>query len=330
MDRSEIRDIVLKDPRKILNTIKKGEEQRLVEELWAFALDQGEPKPVRKAVKKALYIIKSRGIDIETYRPVPETETRDEKEDKAVHTVLSSIPDQEGYNVLVFAVTGSVDTGFDILRFLIGPDRAIHKYSADRGSKKHFEKFKAENPAFFPLSDEYGLSRLSAALEKTDVNKISGLNALPPTLLLKDQKEVRHPVFDLVPASVSRIVNPEEERNLFKLGEIGGLSLPEGDIADFKSEIETAKKSRLIVMGKSPEERVRDAITKFYSLYFKAERKSIYRDMLLDVGLYFYYQGHSEYSRILIGWAERLLNVNMKAADHPFLSYLVYKAFLME
>jgi hypothetical protein len=330
MDRTELKEIVLKDPREILNILKEGSEQELVEVLWAFALDNKESKSVRKTVKKALYIIKSKGVDIDIYRPKPDPVPVGEKEAKEVHTVLAAIPDSGGYSVLVFTLTGRGETGFDILRFLLGPDRAVHKYSSDRGSKKYFEKFKAENPAFFPLPVDYGLLRLKLALEKTDINKISGLGSLPEPLLLKDEKEVRHPVFDLVGASVTRIVNPDEERALFKLGEIGGLALPEDDIAMFKSEIEAARQSRLIVMGKSPEERVKDAVTKFYSYYFTAERRAIYRDMLLDIGLYFYYLGHSEYSRILISWAEMLLYVNMRAADHPFLSYLVYKAFMLK
>ena len=45
---------------------------------------------------------------------------------------------------------------------------------------------------------------------------------------MKEEIEVRHPVFDLVPVSVSRIVSPEDEKNLFKMGEVGGLSLIKG------------------------------------------------------------------------------------------------------
>lgn len=330
MERMELKDMVLKDPRKILDILKKGEERSVVEQLWAFAMDESESKPVRKAVKKALYKIKSNGIDVDIYRPEPDQEAEDGKEESVVHSVLASIPDPGGHNVLVFAVTGPGEIRFDILRFLIGPDRSILKYSTDRGSKKYFQKFKAENPAFFPLPADYGLLRLNRALAKTEIKKISGLSALPETLFKKEQKEVRHPVFDFVPVSVSRIVNPEDEKNLFKMGEIGGLVLPENEIEVYKNEIAAANQSRLIVMGKSPEERVKAAIAKVYSVYFTAEKRAVYRDILLDIGLYFFYHGRAEYSKILIGWADRLLYVNLKAADHPFLSYLVYKAFMLK
>jgi hypothetical protein len=216
MERTELKDLVQKDPRKILDILKKGKEKGVVEELWSFAMDEGEPKPVRKAVKKALYIVKSNGIDIDIYRPEPDEERIVEKDESAVQSVMTSIPDPGGHNVLVFAVTGPGGTGFDILRFLIGPDRSILKFSTDRGSKKHFEKFKAQNPAFFPLPADYGLLRLKMALAKTETKKISGLSALPEALVGREQKEVRHPVFDFVPVSISRIVNPEDEKNLFK------------------------------------------------------------------------------------------------------------------
>ena len=151
MERMDIKDLIQKDPRKILDILKKGEERAIVEELWAFSMDETETKQLRKVVKKALYIIKSNGIDIDKYKPEPDEKTEDVKEEAVVHSVLASIPDSGGHSVLVFAVAGAGETSFDIMRFLIGPDRCIHKYSKDRGSKKHFEKFKAENPAFFPL-----------------------------------------------------------------------------------------------------------------------------------------------------------------------------------
>jgi hypothetical protein len=37
---------------------------------------------------------------------------------------------------------------------------------------------------------------------------------------------MRHPVLELVPGRISRILNPKDEKKLFQMKEVAGLSLP--------------------------------------------------------------------------------------------------------
>lgn len=330
MELAEIGDLITRNPGKILNLLDKKEEQHIIKALWNFAGDERESKSVRKAAKKTLYIIKSRGIDVDRYKPEQESVKRSGKPEKTIHSAMLSIPDSEGNNLLVFLLVNTQTQGFDFLRFVINSDRGIQKYSSNHASKKVFETFKAQNPVFFPVAPEYGLMRLNRALKKTEIKKISGLSTLPDILVLKDERETRHPVLDLVPVKISRIITPEEEKDIFKMREVGGLSLFGREVEGFKREIETARNSKLILMGRTPEERVGDIISRIYYSYFIPARRAFYSEMLLDIALYFFHRKSADYSRILIDWSNRLKNVNQSAKEHPFLNYLVYKEFLYE
>lgn len=328
MEPAEIGDLITKNPGEILNALDEKEEQHIVEALWTFAGDEQESKSVRKAAKKSLYIIKSRGIDVDRYKPEHKGLKKTGKPERTIHSVMISIPDSAGNNLLIFILANTQTLGFDFFRFFIGPDHGIQKYSTNQSSKKAFKTFHAQNPEFVPVTPDYGLIRLNRALKKTEIKKISGLSALPDILVLKDEIEARHPVLDLVPVKISRIINPEEEKNIFKMREVGGLTLHGEEVEDFKREIETARNSKLILMGRNPEERVKDIISRVYSSYFTPDRRAFYSEILLDTALYFFHRKSADYSRILINWSNRLMNVNQSAKEHPFLNYLVYKEFL--
>jgi hypothetical protein len=238
--------------------------------------------------------------------------------------------------MLLIAVLSNVQTSaLEFFQFLINPDHGVLKYSSYSSGKKHFEHFKTENPDFFQVPVPYGLYKLNRALEKTNVNEISGLGKLPKALLPDRgpvqepvQQPVQHPVLNLVPVRLSRVFSPEYEKELFSIKEIARLSLPQEGIREYSEEIEAAKKSKLIVHGRNPDERVADIIERVYSTYFTPEKRAYYREVLLDIALYFYYRGSEENSRLLVEYANRLLDVTAPAQEHPFLSFLVYKEFM--
>lgn len=330
MEQQELKYLILVEPKKILRILDEKEIKHIIQTLWAFALDKAESKPVRKAAKKALYIVKSKGIEVDSFKPEQKKEPEHEKVEKVIYDALLSIPDSTSSNLLLFILSNIQTSSLDFFEFLINQERGVKNYSSQQSSRKFLEGFKEQNPGFFPVPAEYALYKLDRALKKTDIKKISGLSALPDILLLKDEKGVQHPVLDLVPVRLSHIYNPDDEKNLFKMREVAGLSLPKGDMKEFKAEIEDAKKSKLILQGRSPEQRVMDIIDKVYISYFTPVKKAFYREILLDVALYFYYGKLEGYSRILIDYANRLLNVHLSAKEHPFLSFLVYKEFLIK
>jgi hypothetical protein len=131
-----------------------------------------------------------------------------------------------------------------------------------------------------------------------------------------------------VESHLNRIRKPAEERELFSHEEIGGMTLPEEDIIRFREEIVKARESRLVVQGRTPEERIRDVMQRFYSNYFTHERLEDLSLRLLDTALAFHYRGMKEYTKMLTDYAEGLLSPNLVPEKHPLLGYLTYKAIM--
>jgi len=51
------------------------------------------------------------------------------------------------------------------------------------------------------------------------------------------------------------------------------------------------------------------------------------RDALLDIALLLYTRDQKEFARILLDYANRLLDASLPAREHPFLNFLVYREF---
>jgi len=341
----ELREVILTNPSRILQVSDGEEFEQVVAELWSVAMDESQSKSMRKAAKKALYMAKSRGLDIERVKPallkhIPRMETR-----KEIEGIFLTTPDSELLFLLIVALVNVQTGALDLLHFLIHPERGVRKYSLEHGAKKQLQRIRNSNPDLMQVPEQYGLYRLRKALKNTDRKKISGLANLPSILKLESatsggnspadsisipgspgpEDEIVHPVIDLLQVRLSRVFNPEYEKKIFQLGEVVRLSLPPEDMEEFRRNISLAQESRLIVDGKTPQERVEQEIDRLFSTYFTPQRRSLYRELLLDIALLLYHRGQEDHARILIDYANRLLNTAVPAREHPFLSFLVYK-----
>ncbi|KPJ87732.1 MAG: hypothetical protein AMS17_07685 [Spirochaetes bacterium DG_61] len=324
----QLKEIILSNPAQILRLSDPDRLEQVVTELWAVALDESELKVVRKAAKKALYIAKSRGMDIERVKPVIPVKKPPVGQEKELLKLFLTTPDTESSSLLIVVLSNAKTGGLELLRFLLHPWLGVQKFSIEQASKKHLEKFKSTQPDFIDVPVEYGLHRLNRALEKTDPQKISGLSKLPKILRRENADGGEHPMLNLLQVRISRVFNPEYEKKVFQLNEVARLSLPQEEMKEYREEITAARRSKLIVQGRSPEERVTDVIERFYSTYFTQERRAYYREVLLDIALLFYQRDQEEFARILLDYANRLLDITLPAREHPFLSYLVYREFL--
>ena len=137
-------------------------------------------------------------------------------------------------------------------------------------------------------------------------------------------------MLDLVEVRISRLFNPEYEKQLFQIPEVAGLSLPPEDMREFREEIDAARKSTLILYGKSPDERISQVLERLFSAYFTPERRALYRELLLDIALLLHGRGQTEYARLLVDYAVRLVGAAFSAREHPFLRFLVYREFFAQ
>lgn len=331
MQKTQLKELLIKDARQVLPLIKEGDGRRsIIALLWECALQEGEAKEIRKSAKKALYMARSRGIDVDQYRPKRREPLTEKLPQTSVHSSLLTPPDSEGSNLLAIDTFNQKTQAFHFFVFLIHPERGVEEFSLNHGSKKDLERVKEQNQELFSIPVDCARYRLKKALERTDVKRISGLSTLPDELKWEADHEVAHPVLELIPTQVARIHAPSEETKTLGMREVARLSLFQEDTKEYKSAIEDAQQSRLILENKSPQERIEDIVERFFSTYFTPEKKALYREMLLDVALFYSSQGLQDHARILVDYAQALMASYLDPRKHPFLRFLVYKEFFGE
>jgi hypothetical protein len=321
--KDKLKERLLKDPRIVLN-----EKDDIVEELWQLSSAVEESKPVRKAAKKALYILGSRGVDISRKKP--------KKKKPVFHTQLRvaddpllSVPDSQGYSRLIIPVVDDRGAAFTEYRFILSALDGMLQFSSAPGSKNHMRKLlEPRENGFFPVSPEYALFRLDQAINHTDVEHISGLESLPDILRVKRSAMLEHPVLSVVRAGLTRIFSPEEEKRIFTLDEIARLSLSERDTEEVRTRIREAQASKLILENKSPQERFERIIDSFFKTYFTEVRCSYYRTLLFDIALFCRHRGLENEARILVHTAQDFHTRVVLGKKHPVANYLVYQAVM--
>ncbi len=322
MNRDELKDILLRDPRSVLKL-----KEDVVKELWQLSSDADESKTVKKAAKKALYILRSGGIDVAQKRP-SEKKPVLQAEMRIADDPLLSVPDSIGSSQLVIPVEDDRGVAFTLYRFIFNTQKGVLQFSSAAGSRSLLQKLsKSGKEGFFPVSPDYAFFRLAQALQKTDTGRVSGLDSLPDVFKKDHSKTVDHPVLSIVPTGLTRIYSPEEGKSVFSLEEVSRLSLPEEDIEAVRARIKQAQASKLILDNKNPEERAARIIDTFYETYFTKQKCLFYKTLFLDIALACYYRGLEGQARVLVNMAKDLTPGAVEHKEHPVLNYLMYQAF---
>ncbi|GEM_PF-1623818 len=325
-DAVELEELLKQNGRDLLEMVKQSDDgPEIIGRIWRAAQQKNSVKSVQKLAKKALYVLRSGGVDVDQYRPAQKRAAQ-EKKQTSMDSALLSVPDGIGFSQLVIAMLNESSAALTLYRFVIHSLHGVTQFSTTSGSRKLLQKL-GEDQYHFTISPAYALYRLGRVLDISDREKVSGLSALPHELQVK-QARVDHPVFALAGSRLNRIRKPAEDRELFSHEEIGGMTLPEEDIGMFREEIVRARESRLVVQGRTPEERVRDVMQRFYRNYFTQERLADLSLRLLDTALAFHHRGMQEYTKLLIDYAESLVSPNLVPDKHPLLGYLSYKAIM--
>jgi hypothetical protein len=327
MDRDELKHTLLNDDMKL----SMGTDEETILLLWELANDTGEPKQVRKKAKRALYLLRSKGVDVDGVKPKHREKPSPRDIRKTVETAAFSLPDSGFRSVISVAAVDTKTIGFEAHDFLINTSYGITDHRVRAVGRRAHQRMLSEEQ-FIAVPAEYALSRLRRALSLTHDEKRKVLAALIDNFTAGEAggTEAEHPVLAFLIPHVSHIRAPDEEKTLFSEGEIQRIALPDESTAEFQSLIEEAKSSRLILYNRTPEQRVSDAISRFCAFYFTGQRRHAFREMLLDVALFYFQQGREGYARILQGYAEGFLNPALDIRQHPFVQYLTYKAFLMK
>jgi uncharacterized protein (UPF0147 family) len=330
MEKKDLMDMLDRNPARLLELADEGERARSIELLWVLALDEKEPKPVRKTAKKALYMLKSRGADVERLRPAEAAAKPGKAGSEAVSASCLSLPDSSMNTLLLIVVSGEGAVSSTLYQAVAHPERGITKLSSQKTSGKQLAKYLEQNPEVFPVPAEYALFRFRGALQKSDRGSVSGLDSLPGPMRGEGAGEVPHPVLALLGSRVSRILHPDEERKLFGMNEVARLILVGDEVPRYRERMQEAKKSRLIVGNRSPEERTADVIDGFVSAHFTPARRETYGTLLFDLAFYYARAGMREEARVLVDYGRGLRAAGPSLKDHPVVRFLVYKEFLLE
>jgi hypothetical protein len=332
MDAEQLRHALLNDDMKPAT----GGDEETVLLLWALAEDMGEQKTIRKKAKRALYLLRSKGVDVDGVKPLRREKPSPRDTRKTVETAALSLPDSGCRSVISIAAADTKTLGFDAHDFLISVSfgitghrvRPVAKHTLMRALIKEHES----SMEFFEVPAEYALFRLRHVISLSPEKEREDLAALIDGFSAGEAggMDPEHPVLALLSRHVSHIAAPDEEKNLFTEREIQRISLPEDSTDGFRSLIEEAKNSRLILENRTPKQRVSDTVSRFCAFYFTPLRRRAFRDMLLDVAFYYFRYDRVGYARILHIYAEGFLNPALDIRQHPFVQYLTYKAFLMK
>jgi hypothetical protein len=323
----KLEELLQSGTRGLLQLLRDEQERAsIVVQLWEASQTRAAGKALQKAAKKALYMLRSNGVEVDRYRPERARDGEGNGERLQVEEALLSVPDGHGSSQLVIALSDKAGSSLTLYRFVINALRGVLQFSHTGGSRKALHRAQ-EDGVFFPVSAEYARFRLGQALGKTDRQRISGLTTLPPVLEGAGEPVV-HPVREIPEARLSRIITPEEEKRIFSVPEVGGMMLPEEDVAETRQQLAEAQASRLVLANKTPEERMQEILLRFYRTYFTRERLDDLSTRLLDVAAALHHRGMHDLTRLLVHYADSLRSPALAPEKHPLLNFLAYRAFM--
>jgi predicted AAA+ superfamily ATPase len=165
METEELRNIILQDPGKLLRKLKdSAATDKMARLLWEIAASSEESKEIKKAAKKALYTLRSSGINVDIQKPQKGVQKEVDKPEEIEQAVLS-IPDSKDNSLLIISTSNRKTLSLDIHQILLDNRKGIVDYRVNSMSRRSFEKLKTENEDFFPVPIPYSLSRLHRAME---------------------------------------------------------------------------------------------------------------------------------------------------------------------
>jgi hypothetical protein len=324
METEEMKKMIIDAPGKLLQELQdKARADRMVRQLWEIAASSGESREIKKAAKKALYTLRSRGIDVDTQKPHKQTQKKRSDPDEIDQAMLSLSDSKDNY-MLIISTSNRRTLALDVHQLLLDNRKGILDYRVEGMSKRSFERFMTESEDFFPVPAPYALSRLHRAVRISPEQKLKRV----PKLLTGKKEEVEHPILSFVGTNISRIQSPSDEKKIFTEREIGRISLPTDEVNPFIEEIREAGASRLILDNMSPEQRVEGIVDRFCRAYFTEERRKLYREQLFDIALYYHHKEKEYYTRILVEFGKQLMNMSADIKAHPFVQFLIHKDIL--
>ena len=296
-------------------------------------------KHLKKMAKKVLYILKSRGINVDNLISSVGNSSKTKIDGETKETELKNgfnvepfraflyIPDSLGNSRMIVSFYNNDQAGYELFDIIYNLDEGIKQFGDQKVSKSMIKRIVENGHELVEIPVSFALARMN------DLLKIPESRDKVPIRIryyIRDVKIEIHPILKIYPAQISGIISTEEERELFSRPEIARLMIPDKYTNRYREEIVQAKNSILIINNMTPEERINQTVERFIQYYFTHERLSMYRNLLLDIALFLHSQGESLLAKRLVSYAEELIKPIGDISKHPLVQLLIYKSFFID
>jgi len=335
----KIEEEILKNPAATARLILNSDDRdRLIGNLLKI-VDTADDKHLKKAAKKVLYILKSRGINVDDLIPSIGKSSETKFDDKTKEAELKNvsnvepfraflyIPDSLGNSRMIVSFYNNDQAGYELFDIIYSLDEGIKQFGEQKVSKSMIKKIAENGHELVEVPVSFALTRLNDLLKNPESQ-----DKFPARIryYIRDVKLEIHPILKVYPAQISGIISTEEEMELFSRPEIVRLMIPDKYTNRYREEIVQAKNSILIINNMTPEERINQTVERFIQYYFTHERLSMYRNLLLDIALFLHSQGESLLAKRLVSYAEELIKPIGDVSKHPLVQLFIYKSFFID
>ena len=291
-------------------------------------------KKVRKMIKRSLYRLKSKGIEVEEAlsdrgRPILRPLQGETEEG------FASGIDYLGYRLL-WLVIPHPGRGLTVMHGIVSDREGIVDFSEEEMTRKRFRSFleevKEKNP--FPIVEiepSY-IAHLFVDGYRLKVEK----KGAPPQGYLQAKREIERIKKDYTKPLVSSYLQSDDiagdDRLLKKGGDLlksdifSSWRIEEGDIRPYTDEASEAEESKIVLNPGQKELRFQGIYQRALTELFSGERKHLYQRRLEEMAYVLFKLGREEEAKISLSVAMDLEKPLNPIQPNPFLFQLVMKS----
>lgn len=297
-------------------------------------LEISSDKRVRKAIKRSIYRLKSRGIPLEEIlrdRDVPVLKPLQPEPARGFGGPFDFL----GQRFLVLAVP-HIGRGMTVMQGIVSDTEGLIDFSGGEMARRRFKEFldEIQMEGIFPLV-EMEPSYVAFLFFKT-YRLTLDQGKTPPQGYLRLKKEIeaikkdeeRSPVYSLIQEDEILENGRYLERggDLLKMDLFNAWRVGEKEIRPYADEVWEAEESKLILNQAQREARFQEIYQRALSDLFPEERRSLYRRRMEEMAYYLFKLGKEEEARISLAVALDLRKPPHVIRPNPFLFLLVVKS----
>jgi hypothetical protein len=297
-------------------------------------LQVSKERKVRKIIKRSLYRLKSRGIDLE--------EVLHEKGRPILRPLQTESPkgfasgfDFLGQRFLLLAIPHT-GRGWRVARGVISDTQGMIEFSGEEMTRRRFRVFfeEIQEKSPFPLV-EMESSYVGFLFFQSYQLTLEKKRDLPQDYLrLKNEiegvkKDYQKPlIYSLLQADEIAEENRFLQRGgeLLKAEGVNTWRIEEDQIRPYADEVWEAEESKIVLAQTQKEARLQGIYQKALSEFFMSERRSLYQRRLEEMAYIFFKLGREEEARISLATAIDLEKPINPIQPNPFLLQLVIKS----